>query len=154
MKTNTVIGTEADRKTTIRIEQKDVIQFKEGILGFPKSHGYILIPHEPDSPFAWLQSVDEDNLAFLLINPASVKPDYVVRLPQEVAKDLKLADVSDGVVLAIVVVPEDPRMMRMNLRAPVVINARERLGRQVVLENASLEIRYPILSEEEQAKQY
>lgn len=154
MKTNTVIGTEADRKTTIMVEQKDVIRFEEGILGFPKSHRFILIPHEPDSPFAWLQSVDEDNLAFLVINPASVKPDYVVRLPKEVAKDLRLADVSDGVVLAIVVVPDDPRAMRMNLRAPVVINTRERLGRQVVLEDNSLEIRYPILSEEEQAKQY
>ena len=154
MKTDTVIGIDAGRKTTITVERKDIIRFEEGILGFPKSHGYIMVPHEPDSPFAWLQSVDEDNLAFLLINPACVKPDYVVRLPQEVASDLKLTNVSDGVVLATVVVPEDPRKMRMNLRAPVVINARERLGRQVVLEDTSLEIRYPILSEEEQANQY
>ncbi|RLC44425.1 MAG: flagellar assembly protein FliW [Candidatus Coatesbacteria bacterium] len=152
--TNTAVGAETDHKTTLKVKQKDIIRFDEGILGFPNSHSYILIPHEPGSPFAWLQSVDEDNLAFLLINPAIVKPDYVVKLPQEVTKDLKLTDVSDGLVLAIVVVPEDPRKMRMNLRAPVVINTRERLGRQVVLEDTSLEIRYPILSEEEQAKQY
>jgi len=134
-------------------QEEEVIQFDEGILGFPDSRQYILIPHEADSPFAWLQSVDEENLAFLLVNPVVVKSDYVVQLPEKAADDLKLTDASEGVVFAIVVVPEDPHMMRMNLRAPVIINVHERLGQQVVLEDTSLDLRYPILSEEEQAEE-
>ncbi|MBN2208438.1 MAG: flagellar assembly protein FliW [Candidatus Coatesbacteria bacterium] len=132
--------------------QNDVIRFDEGILGFPDSHRYILVPHETDSPFAWLQSVDEENLAFLVVNPVCVKPDYLVQLPKNAADDLRLTDAAKGVVFAIVVVPEDPRKMRMNLRAPVIINVHERLGRQVVLEDTSLDLRYPLLSEEDQAK--
>jgi flagellar assembly factor FliW len=155
METQTRTGagmTEPEAIEAITVQQEEVIRFDEGILGFPDSHRYILIPHESDSPFAWLQSVDEENLAFLLINPVCVKPDYLVQLPKDAADDLKLTDASKGVVFAIVVVPEDPRKMRMNLRAPVIINVHERLGRQVVLEDASLDLRYPLLSDEDQAK--
>ena len=133
--------------------EEDVIRFDEGILGFPDSRHYILVPHEADSPFAWLQSVDEENLAFLMINPVAVKSDYVVQLPEKAADSLRLTDASEGVVFAIVVVPEDPSKMRMNLRAPVIINVRERLGRQVVLEDTSLDLRHPVLSEEERAEE-
>ena len=152
METETRTGARMTEPEAITVQQKDVIRFDEGILGFPGSHRYILIPHETDSPFAWLQSVDEESLAFLLINPVCVKPDYLVQLPKNAADDLRLTDASKGVVFAIVVVPEDPRKMRMNLRAPVIINFDKRLGRQVVLEDASLDLRYPLLSDEDQAK--
>ena len=155
METQTRTGarmTEPEAIEAITVQQKDVIRFDEGILGFPDSHRYILIPHETNSPFAWLQSVDEENLAFLLVNPVCVKPDYLVQLPMNAADDLRLTDASKGVVFAIVVVPEDPRKMRMNLRAPVIINFDKKLGRQVVLEDASLDLRYPLLSDEDQAK--
>ncbi len=150
--------TRADREMTepkgFMYREEYAIRFDEGILGFPDSRHYILIPHETDSPFAWLQSVDEESLAFLMINPVAVKADYVVQLPKKAADDLKLTDASEGVVFAIIVVPKDPRKMRMNLRAPVIINVREQLGRQVVLEDTSLDLRHPVLSEEEQAEDY
>jgi flagellar assembly factor FliW len=128
----------------------DVIRFEEGILGFPDSHRYALIPHEPNSPFAWLQSLDQENLCFLLINPLVVKSDYVVNLPGDAASSLRLDSPSNGMVLAIVVVPEDARQMRMNLRAPIVINVQRRLGKQVVLEDSSLSIRHPVVAEKAQ----
>ncbi len=150
MNTDTRADRETDAPEPFAYEEKDVIRFDEGILGFPDSNGYILVPHEEDSPFVWLQSIDEENLAFLLINPTAVKSDYVVQLPAEAADRLKLTDASKGIVFAIVVVPEDPRKMRMNLRAPVIINAAEGIGRQVILEDNSLHLRYPVLPDEEQ----
>ena len=143
---------ETKRFGPFAVAEEQVVRFDEGILGFPDSHRYVLIPHEPESPFAWLQSLDEPNLAFLVINPAVVKQDYAVQLPSVVAEMLKLRDVSEGIVLAIVVVPQDPRKMRMNLRAPVVINTRERLGRQIILEDTSLEVQHLIVPEEAQAQ--
>jgi len=153
MKSETRASSEMAEPDAFKYREEDVIRFDKGILGFPDSRQYILIPHEADSPFAWLQSVDEENLAFLMINPVAVKSDYVVQLPEKVAADLKLTDASEGVVFAIVVVPEVPQNMRMNLRAPVIINVRERLGRQVVLEDTSLDLRCPILSEEDQVEE-
>lgn len=151
MNTETRVDGETGAPEPFAYEEKDVIRFVEGILGFPDSRRYILIPHEADSPFAWLQSIDEENLAFLLVNPIAVKSDYIVQLPAEAADRLKLTDASEGVVFAIVVVPEDPRKMRMNLRAPIIINTGERLGRQVVLEDNSLHLRYPVLPDDDQA---
>jgi len=133
------------------VSEDQIIYFEEGILGFPNSHRYILVPHQPESPFVWLQSVDESYLSFLMINPSVVKPDYVVQLPKSAVESLKLQTASEGVVFAIVVVPEDPMKMRMNLRAPVIINTQKRLGRQVVLEDTSLQIRYPIFGPKDQA---
>jgi len=140
---------ESGRFGHVEVDDSQIIHFDEGILGFPDSNRYILVPHEAESPFVWLQSVSQSNLAFLLINPTVVKPEYVVQLPDRVAKSLKLQKSSDGLVLAIVVVPEDPREMRMNLRAPVVINTKERLGRQVVLEDMSLDLRCRVIPKDD-----
>lgn len=145
MDKDTRIDKEASPSGPVTYRDEDIIRFEEGILGFPKSSRYILVPHEADSPFVWLQSIDEDNLVFLLINPVCVRSDYVVELPASAASKLNLTSASEGVVFAIVVVPEDPSKMRMNLRAPIIINSKERLGRQVVLEDNSLPVKCPVL---------
>ena len=44
--------------------------------------------------------------------------------------------------LAIAVIPEDPKDIRVNLKAPVIINVDKKLGKQILQQNESLPIRY------------
>ena len=50
----------------------------------------------------------------------------------------------------IVTIPEDPTQMTANLKAPIVINVRNRYARQCVLQDNNLAIREPIFSKLQQ----
>ncbi len=139
---------ETTRFGEIEVDEKSVITMVDPILGFPYAKRYVLIDHREGSPFKWLQCVDDGSLAFVVMDPKLVKPDYVVPIEEEDARKLEIEDPSDAEVYVIVVIPENPRDMTVNLRAPVVINRKKRLAKQVVIPDESYPIRYRVIRED------
>lgn len=132
----------------VEVRENDIILFPSGILGFEDVHQYVLLEYKPGGVFHILQGVDDPEVAFVLIDPRTFRPDYRVTVPRELVVDLQLEDEEDAAVYAIVRVPAgDPAGMTANLQAPVVINLRKRLGCQVVLPDGPYGIRHPILAE-------
>ncbi len=136
-----------DRFGAIDVKEEDIITMVEPILGFPYAKRYVILNHKKESPFKWFQCVDDGSLAFVIINPKLVKPDYVVPLEEEDAKKLQLDSLDDAEVYVLVVIPEDPKKMTVNLRGPLVINRKKRLGKQVVIPDDSYPIRYRIFKD-------
>jgi len=103
---------------------------------------------EPNSgsPFKWLQCVDDPMLAFAIANPFLLKPDYDVKLSDEVVEHLEIKKEVDVAIYTIVVVPEDITKMTMNLKAPLVINVRNKKGVQAILDTEEYSIRHHIMS--------
>jgi len=132
----------------IEIEEQDIITFKDGIPGFEDLRRYVVIQN-PDAevPFNWLQSVEEQELAFVIVNPFIFKKDYDFQLSKSVVEKLKIEEPNDVTVYSIVVVPEDITRMTANLMAPVIINNRTKLGKQVVLDNSTYHTKHYILEE-------
>jgi len=95
------------------------------------------------SPFYWLQAVHEPELAFLVADPHVILPTYD---PDLTAARHALAITNDEemVVLGIVTLRAKPLSASINLRAPLVINACTRQGRQIVLEEDKFSLRYPL----------
>jgi len=119
------------------IDEEKVIAFPEGLPGFEAEKEFIIINNEDEeNPFCWLQSVSNPDLAFVIVNPFLIFTDYTVDLPETVQEKLKIKDEKDVAVYSIVVVPEDLTKMTANLLGPIVINARERLGKQVILDDS------------------
>ncbi|MDR1639450.1 MAG: flagellar assembly protein FliW [Clostridiales bacterium] len=121
------------------------ITFDEGLPGFPECKQFIvLLENKEEDTFSWLQSTDDGDLAFALINIYNVMPEYnpLVR-NEEVAG---LGDMSDNNLLVynVVVIPDDIKQMRANLRAPIVINPTTKKGKQVILDNDEYELKYRI----------
>lgn len=132
----------------LEVKEEDIIVFPSGILGFDDVRRYVLLEHSEDSVFHILQGVDDPAVAFVLIDPRTFRPDYKAEINREQVAELELDDEDDAVVLAIVTVPEgNPSGMTANLQAPVVLNARKRLGCQVVMADGPYGIRHPILAE-------
>ncbi len=100
------------------------------------------LPGPPDSFVSWLQSVDTGELAFLLMNPSQVVPDYTVAVSQHDLTELAASDLDELEVYTLVVVPEDPAKVRTNLKAPILLNPKHRLGKQVVLDKSDYPIQY------------
>ncbi len=124
------------------------ITFANGLPGFDEIHRFILLESsEPESPFKWLQSVDEPQLAFAIADPFMIKPDYDLEIDDEVVKELEITKEDDVAIYAIIIVPEDISKISMNLKAPIIINGKNRQGMQIILDTDKYNVRHYILDE-------
>ena len=139
---------ETSRFGTLDLQEERVIRVPSGLYGFPDSKRYTLLEHKKGSPFVWFQSVDNGSLAFVLIDPLLVKPDYEVQISPEDMKELQLADAPDGIqTLAIVNIASGEKVqLTVNLLSPIVINVKQKFGKQVILPDTRYSLRHPIPS--------
>jgi flagellar assembly factor FliW len=119
---------------SFEIKEESVLTFPSGLLGFPDQTRYVILDHDTDVPFKWLQAVGDPGLAFVIMDPADVVQGYSVALTPEALAELK-SDRSDDLSIAVILtIPSaDPASVTANLRGPLVMNPRTKLGKQVVL---------------------
>lgn len=134
----------------IEISEERIIHIEEGIIGFKETKDYVLVNAGEGSPFMWLQAVDRPDLAFIVIPPGAFRPGYKLEVTGTDLASIDLKDLKDAVILAIVVVPDDPSKMTANLQAPVVINSKSWQGKQMISTNPNYTIRHYILEEMQQ----
>ncbi|HEY5234456.1 MAG TPA: flagellar assembly protein FliW [Verrucomicrobiae bacterium] len=107
-----------------------------GVLGFEQIKNYLLLADPAEKPFAWLRVADNASLAFVVIDPFIVLPDYKPDIPQSDVDFLGLKDASDALLLGIVTIHGQNRAT-MNLKGPIVINRHTQTGKQVIIANAA-----------------
>ncbi|MCX8043186.1 MAG: flagellar assembly protein FliW [Desulfobacterota bacterium] len=130
----------------IDIDPSRIITFTEGILGFPDDLRYVLLEREGNSPFTWLQSLDNPELAFVLVDPLSFLPDYRVEISSEDADALGIDNPQHSAVLCIVTISDGGATVTANLLGPIVINPSTMRARQVVLVNTQYSVQYDLLA--------
>ncbi len=126
----------------IEIDDAAVITFTQPIIGFQNTRRFVLLPGPEGSSVKWLQSTELGDLAFLIMDPRTVVPDYHIELNDVVTSELAVDSVDDLEIYTLLVVPKDPSQVRTNLKAPVLINPKQRLARQLVLERSSYPIQF------------
>jgi len=137
----------------IEIDERDIIDFPEGLPGFEYLRRYALIQDERTDPIKWLVSLEDENVSLPVIDPWLVRVDYSVEISPADKRLLKLEDVKDALVLCVVVIPKDsPEDATVNLLAPVIINVRENIGEQVILDDPNYTIRHRIVDEMERSR--
>lgn len=128
------------------IDASRIITFTEGILGFPDNLRYVLLERDTGSPFKWLQSLDNGELAFVLVDPLCFLPDYRVEISKEDAEALGISNPETTAVLCIVTIGEGGASVTANLLGPIVINPHTMRARQVVLMDAQYSVQYDLLA--------
>ncbi|TCW42208.1 flagellar assembly factor FliW [Thermohydrogenium kirishiense] len=131
----------------VSYNEEDVLHFDDGIPGFEGLKSFILLSVDEYTPFKWLQSLDDTDIAFVIIDPKVVVKDYEVRIDEETVKLLEIKDINHVLVYAIVVIPDEIEKMTANLKAPIIINAENNKGMQILLDNDEYMIKHPILKE-------
>lgn len=131
----------------VSYSEEDVLHFDEGIPGFEGLKSFILLSSEEFTPFKWLQSLDDTDIAFVIVDPKAIIKDYKVELDVETVKALDVKDLNHILVFAIVVIPDEIEKMTANLKAPIIINAENNKGMQILLDNDEYMIKHPILKE-------
>lgn len=122
----------------IEIQQNQIITFDEGLPGFEDQKEYVLLNNydtEEPVPFMWLQATKNPDLALVVAIPFFLKPDYEFEIPLDVVKDLDIKETSDIGVYSVVRITDSVENMTVNLCSPIVINAKNHRGTQVILDD-------------------
>lgn len=124
----------------LEFEGKHVLEFPEGIIGFNDCRKYLIVDDADTQPFRWLVSLEDPDLSFAMIDPDVVAEGYYARFIKE--KDVK--------AFLLVALANPISASTINLRSPVIIQDPNRKGRQVILEDDSLSMRFPLFQRQQE----
>ena len=130
---------------TLEYDERAVLDIQEGMLGFSQHKRYLLIENEDIQPFKLLQSIDDRYVAFPVIDPRIVVNDYALGISQEDIRSLGIELDSDIVTLVVVIIPEDPVRTTVNFKAPLLINHRRMIGKQIILTESHYHTMQPLV---------
>jgi flagellar assembly factor FliW len=126
----------------VEVDEQTVITFTQPIIGFQEFRRFVLLDGPDGGDLKWLQSIDSGELAFILMNPRQVVPDYTIKLGNHELSELAVTSSDELDVYTLVVVPQDPSLVRTNLKAPILINPKQRLGKQTILDKSSYPVQF------------
>ncbi|BAI81590.1 flagellar assembly protein FliW [Deferribacter desulfuricans SSM1] len=128
----------------IKYKESDLITLASPLLGFPDLHDFLLLEDDEYFPFLWFHSVEDPNVAFVVLPVKTYFNDYNPRIPKRELKVLQAKDISDLTFFGIVVVPENPKEATINLKAPLIINLSKKIAKQLILDDDRYEIKTPL----------
>jgi flagellar assembly factor FliW len=112
----------------------DILQFDDGLIGLSHCRRWVVLADAQNPALAWLQNLDDPDVALGVVSPRRFVPDYRFRVAPQDLDGLGIADLREAQVVAIV--SRHAEGLAVNLRAPLVINVAQRRGRQVVAKDS------------------
>ncbi len=125
--------------------EDQVIHFPAGIPGFENARRFIVLSVPQYEPFHWMECVDGLPVRFAIINPLTFRPDYQPKIRKSDLGTLQIRDPKDLLLYVIVTLRRPLAESTANLMGPLFINIRERVGRQILIENDAYSLQEPIL---------
>jgi flagellar assembly factor FliW len=134
----------------IDISEEKVINFENGIPGFFDHTQFVFLTDseadEDGGPFTWMQSVSDKDICFVVIDAATVFPDYDPQVSEDEMEGLGDFAEQGLVIYNIAKIVDDIEQSTVNLKAPIVINRETKKGKQVICSNDEYEIRHKIFN--------
>ena len=131
---------------TIDISEDKLIVLESGMIGFPDMRHFALIfdaEKKNGGKIKWLQSMDEPEMAFPVMDPTFIKKDYNPAINEEILKPLGKLTEENTFVLTTVTIPRELEKMSINLKAPIIINSETNKGAQIIVED-DMPVKYMI----------
>jgi flagellar assembly factor FliW len=130
----------------IEVDERQKIKFPVGLFGFESCRDFVILDADRQ-PFYWLQSLEVQELAFILVNPFLFRPDYELDISDNELEDIGISSPDKALVFSIVTIPADGGPMTANLQGPLVINRERRVGKQAVLADSRWKTKHNIVEE-------
>jgi len=126
---------------------EDIIVFKKGLPGFKELKNFIIFPLEKNKGFNILHSVEDIEVGLVLVSPFMILKDYEFKIPDSYIKGLVITKPEEVLVLTTVTLSSNIENITTNLKAPIIINIKEKLGEQLILDNDKYKIKEPLFKE-------
>jgi len=131
----------------IEINEKQKVKIPLGLFGFEDYKDYVLLDNIEQGQFFWLQSTDDKEIAFILINPFLFRKDYEANVTNDELTEIGLKSPENALVFVIVTIPQDGNSMTANLQGPIIINKENMTGMQAVLSDSKWKTKHDIIAE-------
>jgi len=126
------------------------VEFPSGIVGFPNFKKAEILYQADQLPFMWLKGVGEEKIAFLVLEPGSLIPNYEIELTDADVTFLDLKNPSEAMVLIVATIQGGKaKKILVNLVGPMVINRRTLKAKQVIIGNCQKYSARHVLYQEE-----
>ncbi|MGD9569210.1 MAG: flagellar assembly protein FliW [Sedimentibacter sp.] len=135
----------------ILVDENDIINFTTGMYGFENFKSFVILKDDPMDDVMFLQSLDNAELSFVLIDPYAIFRTYEPNISEEDLKELEAEHETELKYLVIAIIKENIKDSVVNLKSPIAINSITRNAKQVILQN-SYPLRYNIIVAEEEKK--
>jgi flagellar assembly factor FliW len=131
----------------VEVEEKQIVDFPDGIFGFDYIKKFVILDSSEKSPFKWMQALSEPELAFVIIRPIDFMVEYELLISQSDLESVEAESADELLVFSIVTIPSDPSDMTANLQGPIIINPQKRVGRQAISLSERYRVKHKILEE-------
>ncbi|MBY0517739.1 MAG: flagellar assembly protein FliW [Bacteriovoracaceae bacterium] len=131
----------------LEVNPTDIINFADGLLGFDQLKKYFVVDPGDSTLILWLQSIEDEKVAFPIIEPKIFKHDYIAKLLPADLNGLELDSLSTAKLYSILTIPANVTEMNANLKAPIVINSAKKVGKQIVLADSKLTVKHEMYKE-------
>lgn len=131
----------------IEIQESEIINFAEGILGFEEEKKFSIIDPDNQTLILWLQSLTTPEICFPILEPSLFITEYNRTLVPSDLASIKLENNNEALFYNILTIPSDIQFISANLKAPIVINPKLNCGKQIVLQDNKLDVKHPMYKE-------
>jgi flagellar assembly factor FliW len=131
---------------TLQIDEQTVYTFPKGLPGFEEETNFVIVAPKEEEPFAFLQSVHNSELAFVIADPFLFYADYDFELSDSIVAELGIDSPAEVLVRSIITVPDELDKATINLVAPIIFNGPAMTAKQVVLGNTPYTTRHPLFA--------
>jgi len=138
---------------TVTVSENSIITFPSGLVGFNHCTRFALLTDERGLVYQWLQSLDDASLAFVVVQPGLINPEYHVEVQDDALAELHFHEGDLVELFSIVTIPAgEPGKATVNLQGPLVLNFAKNMGKQIIL-NESYPLRYPLIQPTEASRE-
>ncbi len=128
----------------LNYSDENVITFENGIPGFENLNKFVLIEVKDTSNLTCLQSVDDENVSFFMMEPALIVGNYDIKLDDSVVTELELKSPEEVELYSLINIRHELKNSTANLKCPIIINSSNRKAAQGLLENTEYDMTYPM----------
>ena len=125
--------------------QETVIHFEEGLIGFSDFKNFNLLENDYLAPFQLLRAVDSSDVGFLVLDPTNRVPEYCHLIPKREWESIGVIDRNERLAFVTVILGSTAEKSTGNLQAPLLINHKEMIGKQIILTDSDFSVRQPLV---------
>jgi flagellar assembly factor FliW len=131
----------------ITYEDKNIITFKKGVLGFDQLRKFFLVDLKDTEPFKLLHSLEDEEVGFIVTSPYEFFDNYEINLNNEAINNLNIQSSQEVMILTTITLNSDIKKITTNLQGPIIINISNNLGEQIIVDNSKYKVKEPLIKE-------
>ncbi len=117
----------------VEINEDLILTFPNGIFAFEDEKRFVLLSPLGEDKFPmWLQSIDKQDLCFIVFDPKEFCPDYAVTISDEDKNEIGFEQGHQTEYISIAVIPQEYIDTTINLKSPIVIDNNTKKAIQVI----------------------